>query len=411
MKNLFLICAGLFPALTALSQIPETATDTLRSDALNVYMQAGDYIKKEIPFVNYVRDIKDADVYVITTSQRTGSGGYEYSYYITGQYTFEGMVDTVSFTTTPDETTDGRRQKEINALKMGLMRYVAKTPLSRYIVINFTLPLTETVSTDKWNNWVFRTSVNGYLNGQKTYKSNYISASVSANRTTKDWKINLQAYYSFQKDNYEMRENTITIDNDSKSFSSMIVRSINDHWSYGGTFSLSASSFSNRKALVSLMPGIEYDIFPYSQSTRRQFRLLYRAGYNYVSYMDTTVYNKIAENLWTHSLTAAYEVIQKWGSIDFMAQYSNYFHDWSKNNFTVSGYMSLRILKGLSFNISTSVSIIHNQLNLVKGEATPEQVLTRQKELATQYSYYSSFGFTYTFGSIYNNVVNPRFGN
>jgi len=73
--------------------------------------------------------------------------------------------------------------------------------------------------------------------------------------------------------------------------------------------------------------------------------------------------------------------------------------------------MSLRIVKGLSFNISTGVSVIHDQLNLVKGEATPEQVLTRQKELVTQYSYYTSFGFSYTFGSIYNNVVNPRFGN
>ena len=32
-------------------------------------------------------------------------------------------------------------------------------------------------------------------------------------------------------------------------------------------------------------------------------------------------------------------------------------------------------------------------------------------ELETQFQYFTSFGFTYTFGSIYNNVVNPRFGN
>ncbi|MFO7924858.1 MAG: hypothetical protein R6U58_14325 [Bacteroidales bacterium] len=30
--------------------------------------------------------------------------------------------------------------------------------------------------------------------------------------------------------------------------------------------------------------------------------------------------------------------------------------------------------------------------------------------LETQYMYFSSFGLTYTFGSIYSNVVNPRFG-
>lgn len=159
------------------------------------------------------------------------------------------------------------------------------------------------------------------------------------------------------------------------------------------------------------MPGIEYDVFPYSQSTRRQFRILYKVGYNYVSYIDSTIYNKINEHLWLHSLTAAYEIIQKWGSIDFVAEYSNYFHDWEKNNLTISGYMSLRIVKGLSFNISTGIALIHDQLNLPKGGATQEQVLTRQHELETQYSYYTSFGFSYTFGSIYNNVVNPRFGN
>jgi len=38
-------------------------------------------------------------------------------------------------------------------------------------------------------------------------------------------------------------------------------------------------------------------------------------------------------------------------------------------------------------------------------------VLLRLRELETQFEYFTSFGLTYTFGSIYNNVVNPRFGN
>lgn len=43
-------------------------SDTLRNDALNVFMSASDYIRKEIPCVNYVRDIKDADVYILSTT-------------------------------------------------------------------------------------------------------------------------------------------------------------------------------------------------------------------------------------------------------------------------------------------------------------------------------------------------------
>ncbi|NMC37432.1 MAG: hypothetical protein GYA41_03825 [Bacteroidales bacterium] len=159
------------------------------------------------------------------------------------------------------------------------------------------------------------------------------------------------------------------------------------------------------------MPGIEYDVFPYSESTRRQLRILYKAGYNYINYIDTTIYDKTKEGLWLQSLMASYEVVQKWGSIDISFGYSNYFHDWSKNNFSLDGSVDLRIAKGLSVNFGGGASLIHDQLGLVKGGATTEEVLLRRKELATQFQYFTMFGFTYTFGSIYNNVVNPRFGN
>jgi len=58
-----------------------------------------------------------------------------------------------------------------------------------------------------------------------------------------------------------------------------------------------------------------------------------------------------------------------------------------------------------------SGSMVHDQLGLVKEDLPLDQILLQRKELATQFQYFTSFGFTYTFGSIYNNVVNPRFGN
>jgi hypothetical protein len=174
---------------------------------------------------------------------------------------------------------------------------------------------------------------------------------------------------------------------------------------------MGASSYNNYDFSYILMPGIEYDLFPYSESTRRQLRLLYSIGYHYVNYTDTTIYNKTSEGNFQHLLGAAYEVIQKWGSIDLNVTYSNYLHDWSKNNLSVNAFLSLRIAKGLSVNFGGGASLIHDQLGLIKGGATAEEILLQRKELATQYNYFTSFGFTYTFGSIYNNVVNPRFGN
>jgi hypothetical protein len=151
MKRITIFLLFLFFCFESFSQLSQAKSDTLRKDALNVFMDASDYLKKEIPYVNYVRDIKDAGVYIISTSQRTGSGGMEFSYFLVGQHEYSGMRDTLVFVTTPDETEDGLRQKQVRTIKMGLMRYVAKTPLSKYMVITFSEPLSETVTSDKWD--------------------------------------------------------------------------------------------------------------------------------------------------------------------------------------------------------------------------------------------------------------------
>jgi hypothetical protein len=412
MKRIIILLAVILFALPLLSQETTSQSDTLRKDALNVYMESSDFIRKEIPFVNYVRDIKDAGVYIISTSQNTGSGGKEYSYFFVGQEKYEGMRDTLSFVTGPDETTEGKREKEVNILKMGLMRYVAKTPLSKYMKISFSEPLKETVSTDKWNSWVFRSSIYGYLQGEKISKSRYLSGSLTANRITEDWKINLSSSISQSEDKYIIDDTTtIRGTSSSNSFRALIVRSLNDHWSFGGTTRFNSSLYNNNQFSFSIMPGIEYDLFPYSESTRRQLRLLYTIGYNYVDYIDTTIYDKTKENLGIHSISASYAVVQSWGNIDVSISYSNYLHDWSKNNLSIFGYLSLRIAKGLSVTLVGSAAMVHDQLGLVKEDIPVDQILLQRKELATQYQYFTSFGLSYTFGSIYNNVVNPRFGN
>jgi hypothetical protein len=165
-------------------------------------MESTDYIRKEIPWVNYVRDIKDAGVYIISADQKTGSGGSEYTYFFVGQHENAGMADTLKFVSGPDETSDEIRQKSVSTLKMGLMRYAAKTPLSKYLKISFTEPLKESVSTDKWNSWVFRSSIYGFMQGEKTYKSKYLSGSLGANRITEDWKINISSSLSQSDSKY-----------------------------------------------------------------------------------------------------------------------------------------------------------------------------------------------------------------
>lgn len=411
MKKIVSVILFVFLSLQSFSQDATTKSDTLRKDALKVYMEATDYIRKEIPYVNYVRDIKDAGVYIISTIQNTGSGGNEYTYYLVGQHEFTGMCDTISFVTTPDETTEGRREKEVSTLKMGLLRYVAKTPLARYIKISFSEPLSETVSDDRWDSWVFKTSLGGFLNGEQTSKSSDFFGNMSARRITEKSKNEIDLDFSRGYQEFEFVDTTITSISWSREFNYLYVKSLNDHWSVGGSTNIGSFTYSNRDLRMSLLPGIEYDIFPYSESTRKQLRILYSIGYEYNNYTDSTIYDKMEEGLWLHTLTGAFEVVQKWGSIDINLNWKNYLYDWSKNNLSLSGSLSLRIAKGLQVGFGGGASLVHDQLSLPKGDMAPSDVLLQRKEQATQFRYFTYFNLSYTFGSIYNNVVNPRFGN
>jgi hypothetical protein len=75
----------------------------------------------------------------------------------------------------------------------------------------------------------------------------------------------------------------------------------------------------------------------------------------------------------------------------------------------INANTDVRITGGLSFFIHLNGSIIHNQISLIKGGATEQEVLTRKRQLASNFNYNSSFGLTFRFGSILNNFVNPRF--
>lgn len=388
--------------------------DALKKTAPKIFID-GDYvdlayIKTEIVFVNYVRDPKEAQVHILISVLSTGSGGIEYTMSFSGQNEFRGLDDVQKFASNRTQTSDEIRQDIVRVLKMGLMRYVAKTPIGEKVSIVFQPNVKPTAVIDNWNFWVFSLSARASLNGQQSTKSNYLSGSFSANRTTPEWKIRTSLNIGNSDNSFTYEDTTITSSTNSKSFSGTAVKSLGEHWSIGGYVSASQSTYSNLKISLTAAPAVEYDVFRYSVSTRRQLTFMYRLNFNTTKYAAETIYSETSENLLSESLSLTLSLKEKWGSSSVAVEGSHYFHDFSKNHINVYGSVSLRILKGLTFDVFGSYSMIHDQLSLPKGGATLEEVLLSRKMLETSYSYYFSIGLSYTFGSIYSNVVNPRFG-
>lgn len=396
------------------AQDPEPDSLQLRKESVRLYLDCfrcdDDYIRREIPYVNYVRDVKEAQVYVLITDQEAGSGGREYTFSFEGQHDYRGMNDTLRFTSMPDDTDDKIRSQQLQMLKMGLMRYVARTPLSSEIQISHSNRLEEQEVTDRWNNWVFELRVSPNFEGEETYKELMLFNSLNVAKISEKWKVEFDLDYHYNRISYKYEDTSYVAFRSATDLESLIVRSINEHWSFGGVVNFGASTFRNYKFQAEITPAIEYNIFPYSESTRRQLRTLYGIGYSSNLYNDTTIFDRIKENLFLHTFMMAYEVRQKWGSIDVTMQASNYLHDFSKNRIELGGHIEVRIIKGLSVGVFGEIARVRNQLSLAKEELTEVEILLRLQELETGYTYFGGIELTYTFGSIYNNIVNPRFG-
>ncbi|MBI4811659.1 MAG: hypothetical protein HY800_09525 [Ignavibacteriales bacterium] len=101
---------------------------------------------------------------------------------------------------------------------------------------------------------------------------------------------------------------------------------------------------------------------------------------------------------------------EPWGSTGITLQGSNYLHDFLKYQISIYGNISFRLIEGLSLDLSGRYSESRDQLSLPKQNASTEDILLQRRELESQFDYYCSVGLSFSFGSIYNNIVNPRFG-
>jgi len=392
-------------------------SDTLQNIAPKVFIDCDfcdlDYIRKEVPFVNYVRDRMQAQVHVLVTAQQTGSGGREFTMLFIGLKEFLGMNDTLVFVTSPVETGDEIRSKGAHILKLGLIRYLAQTPLGQQVTIDvFHYSADLTTVEDNWKNWVFSISLGGGINGQQRTSRINLRSSILISKITPEWKIEMKPRANYSESRFQINDSTtkLSILHD-QNFNTLVVKSLGEHWSVGGFARVRSTIYENIKLDYRIAPAVEYNYFPYSESTRKQLRILYKIGYTHYNYIDTTIFNEIKEGLFHENLGVAFEIKDKWGSISFSLNGFHYFHDFSKNSLWFSTNLYIRLFKGFSFWISANYSFVHDQVNLRKGEATEQDIFLRQRELATEFRYRGNVGINYTFGSIYNNVVNPRFGN
>ena len=431
MRYALLAALAALLGITAAAQVPVDTGATAQDSALRVFFDCPgyspgcdfDFLRTEITWVNWVRNREDADAHALVTTQATGGGGNEYTISLIGLRRFAGKVDTLRYYATGTSTQDEDRRGLARTLALGLASYAVRTPLAQRLAVSYEGPPAGQATTphDPWNAWVFTVSASTNLNGQKQTRSTFVDASLNANQTTENWKIDFSLFESYSEDVFKDVPRFDTLGNqvgteDIQSFSrryggdALVVKSLGPHWSAGLRGSVNRSTYGNLDLSASMGPAIEFNVYPYAQSTRRQFTLQYSVTPLHANYTDTTIYNKTSETTVRQSLTAALSVTQPWGSANVSLTGSHLLQDFKQNRAVLFGSLNLRLVKGLSLNVFGNVQRIHDQRALPAAGATPSEILLRRRELLTSYSYFTYISLSYRFGSTLNNVVNPRFG-
>jgi hypothetical protein len=373
-----------------------------------------DYVTQNVTFVDYVRDRTVADVHVLVTTQETGGGGLAWTVAFLGQARFAGQDRTLTFNTTQLDSSDVQRKAFVRVFKLGLVSYAVDTSVSPNLDVTYHKPDGQgqtTAENDPWNYWVFRISFGGNLNGESSSHNESYRFSVTSNRTTNAWKINLGVRGDYNTNTFHFEdEDTIRSLSNSWNVDALIVKSAGPHWSYGGRTFASHATFSNNDHTVGIGPALEYDIFPYSESTRRLLTLRYTIGVDFHAYEDLTIFDRLHDTTPLHSINVSLALRQPWGSLNLSTNTSQHLDDLSRRRLSLFGNADVRLFKGFSFDAFGGYDKINDQIDLRKAAASTEDVLLHVQQLATSYSYFLGFGINYRFGSIFNNIVNPRFG-
>ena len=115
----FATLSDVTPALAA-QQVPAAGPTSAQRQMARVFLDCNrcdeDYVRKEVTFVDHVRNREDADVHVLVSLQETGGGGAQWTLKFIGLGTFQGSDQTLTYNSLATATSDEIRAGFIEVL-------------------------------------------------------------------------------------------------------------------------------------------------------------------------------------------------------------------------------------------------------------------------------------------------------
>ncbi len=369
-------------------------------------------MRQEVSYVDHVRDQAQANVQLFIYDITNGMGGRSYTLDFKGVGDLESITKELTYDTSNNMTSDMVRKGLVKKIVSGLLPYLLKSGMEDRITYSVSKEEIEDKETkeddDPWNSWIFEINGQTNLRKESSRRSFDYLIGFETDRITEKWRIRTdlqvnQANSRFFRDDEEFssrRERYFGYGS--------IVRSLSDHWSAGIFGGASYDTYTNLDLAMNITPAIEYNIFPYREVLKREIVFAYKIGFAYNDYIETTIFGEDMESRFQHSMEIQVRFRQQWGSVYSRIRASSFLEDFAKNRVQFYSSLSVRLVKGLSVRFTSNFELIRDQINLPAGSASLEDVLLRQKQIATDFQLRTGVGLSYTFGSAFNNIINTR---
>jgi hypothetical protein len=370
-----------------------------------------DFIRQEIPVVQYVRDRAQGDVHIIMSQHPSGTAGIMYHISFIGRGIYQDKNYQLSYWAPATNTSDQTRRSYTEKIKTGLAPFIASSPVADMMIISYStisLGIDNGIFADPWNYWVMELYGGGNYSREETRNSLHIRYGIFADRITPEVKTRLRPYGNYYERNFITDQGTITSTSVRGGFDSYHIKSLADHWGIGVFGNIFISTFHNLNFSGEVTPAIEYSLFPYAEATRRSIAIAWRFGLGYYDYVEETIFDKTEEFLFGQALVLSADFRQPWGNIRTSLVGFHHFHDLRSNRTELSGIFNLRIVEGLSLNLTSSFNLINDLVAIPKADMSLEQILLEQRRRASSYEFAANIGLAYTFGSRITGVFNPR---
>ena len=365
------------------------------------------YLKQQTSFLEYVRDQDLADIEIFVRDVWNPAGSRAFEIKIDGNNEYKELSSTTLAIGFANDTSSTLREKLLNKLKLALVPFLDKADYSLKLDIdsNFDKLI---IDDEKWKNWVFELSGSYNSDREESRKTNRYDIEFEIDKLTPDWRIGIELERSESNRRYYSDDNVYTSNRKTTRIRGRVVRSISDHFSTGAFFGASQNTYENLDFSSYLSPAIEYSYFPYEDVLSKEITLAYRVGFGKRNYIEKTIYGFEKQNLTSQTLSMNIRFRQKWGNISTAINATQYLNDGSKKRFSFRSDLDFRIFEGLALRLSGNINLIREQYNLAAGSTSIEELLLQQRQIATDYETRFSIGLSYTFGSIYNSIINTR---